>query len=429
MKFGGASVKNAAAIRHLLDILIHENHENYCLIISAMDKTTNALEELLDEKLSEEKALDAFKEIKDFHYQQAIDLLDGDEGLIEATSYARLFRELKAELLSARLKLAAHPNHSVTFDEQYDRIVSYGEILSTKLVHTFLVSRGQNIEWLYAPKYVITDVNHRNAGVDWENTNKRIADLDQNKNYLSQGFIGSSISGSLTTLGREGSDYSAAIFSYGFNASSMTVWKDVSGIYNADPKLYRGAEVYTGISYEDATEMTYYGAKVIHPKTLRPLYEKQIRLCVKSFLNPALLGTIIDNRRTSNNTPTFIIKENQCLVSLQTKNLDLINEGSISYIYRMLFQLRIRVNVLQISALSFSFSFDYDERRLKEIIANFEVDYFVRYNDHLQMLTVRNYQSDQLSNFYDNYEVLLEQRSRNVVQFVTKNKLNLNDVF
>jgi aspartate kinase len=306
----------------------------------------------------------------------------------------------------------------------YDKMVAYGELLSTRIVEAHLEKSGVKSAGLDASKVVITDDKFRAATVDMSLTEAKIQEactvaFRMYNIIVTQGFIGSNLKGKQTTLGREGSDYSGAIFAYCLNASSLTIWKDVEGMYNADPKSFPKAEKLDAISYKDAIELSYYGASVIHPKTIQPLQNKEIPLYVKSFLDPSLPGTAI-KKDAFNTIPCYIIKDKQVLVSLSTKNFSFIAEKNLAEIFNKYDQLDMKINIMQNSAVNFSALFDEKQFQESKVLEAFQSSYAVRYNENVELITIRHYNSAIIEELTAGREILLEQRTRETVRFVVR---------
>jgi aspartate kinase len=416
-KFGGASVKDAAGIKNVADILKSYAGSSVLVVISAMGKTTNALEEVARNFFSgNPDAAGKLKEIKNFHVQTAKALLDqrSDALLAELNT---LFGELEWNLESK-------PRYS--FNKEYDQIVSRGELASSLILYHYLIAEGFPCNLVDARDFIVTDDNWRNATVDFEATELRIAEgikkeWEKNRILITQGFIGSEMENFTTTLGREGSDYTAAIFGYALNAASVTIWKDVPGVLNADPKWFDGTVLISQMSYQDAIELSYFGATVIHPKTLKPLQNKKIPLFVKSFLDPKAAGTVISDQQAPLPTPCFIFKVNQVLLSISPKDFSFIVEKNLGSIFSMFSDSGVTINTMQNSALSFSVCVDGDPEKLKPLISRLKEEYRVLYNEGLELVTIRYYNQETTDRVTEGKEILLEVRSRYTLQMVMKN--------
>lgn len=416
-KFGGASVKDAAAVRNMTAILKLFSTEELVVVISAMGKTTNALEKVTSAYFSD--AAEAFKNleiVKQYHLELMEDLFP-DKTHPVYNLVNNLFVEIE-------WVLEERPARSYAF--VYDQIVSAGELISTTIISNYLNASGVTNTWLDARDCIQTDNNYREGNVDWKLTqdltlSKVGALFQKNKIVITQGFIGGTSENFTTTLGREGSDYSAAIFAYCLNADGVYIWKDVPGVLNADPKFYKEAQKLERMSYHDAIELAYYGASVIHPKTIKPLENKNISLHVKSFVNPELPGTIIGkDLQTKPLIPSFIFKENQVLISIAAKDFSFIAEENLSGIFGLFARLGVKINLMQNSAISFSVCIDNDALKTPELIQALMSEYKVRYNENLQLFTVRHYYPSTIEMLTAGKEILLEQRSRQTAQFVVR---------
>ncbi len=417
-KFGGASVKNADGVRNLEKILRnHTSGEQLVVVISAIGKTTNLLEQVLDAFYYEKSQLpDLTARLRENHYTIVRELnLEDNSPLMDKLN--GIFEELD--------ELLAGP-HSGNFDYDYDRVVSFGEILSTTLISTYLNLVGVHNEWADARLLIRTDHNYREGKVDWEESARLIQGKvgkilsDGTANIvISQGFIGGTEEMLPTTLGREGSDYSAAIFAYVLGAESVTIWKDVPGLLNADPKFFPDAVKLEQISYEEAIELAYYGASVIHPKTLKPLQNKQIPLYVKPFMHPEESGSRIDAGKMKHHIPCYIFKTNQVLISIYPKDFSFIAVENLDEIFAIISKNKIKINLMQNSALSFSICCDNKVHKIEKLIKDLSVKYKVKYNLNIELITIRHYTEDIVSKIITGKEVLVEQRSRATVQMVT----------
>ena len=415
-KFGGASVKDAEAIKNLTEIVKSNSSEKLLIVISAMGKTTNALEKLAISYFNQQDdTIEIFDEVKNYHFEILHHLFE-DPNHPAFDAIINTFVEIDWIIEDAPVD---------GFDFIYDQIVSIGELVSTRIVNHYLQYVGiQNI-WLDARSYIQTDNTYREAKIDWSKTEqliqKNLPEILQNKVGITQGFIGNTSENYTTTLGREGSDYTAAIFASCLNAKSVTVWKDVPGILNADPKLYSDCVKFDVLSYQEAIEMTYYGATVIHPKTIKPLQNKHIPLYVKPFLAPLECGTIIKEALIEVSTPIIIVKKNQVLVTLTTRDLSFITENHLRDIFKAFADINIKVNTLQISALSFSASFDNQETKFEQFQKSMQADFKIKFNASLKLITIRHAKEKSIEK-YINGEIYLEQRSRNTAQFVLKDE-------
>ncbi len=411
-KFGGASVKDSEGVKNIKNILSTYKNKRLLVVVSAMGKTTNALEEVVKSFYFKKGNCDQkLQEIEKFH-QSIIDLLF-DEQVEISNQLQRIIQKIKSYLKNIEQQ---------KYDEIYDEVISNGELLSTLIISYYLNAIGINNKWLDARKYVKTDSNFREAKVNWEATKSSIDLLDENINlFVTQGFIGGTSDGKTTTLGREGSDYTASIFASCLKAESVTIWKDVPGVLSADPRLFSEYQKFNQLSYAEAVEMTYYGATVIHPKTIKPLQNSNIPLFVKPFLSPMEEGTIINGEEfKQKNIPAIIVKKNQTLISISSKDFSFISELNISQIYTIFARLNIKCNVSQNSALSFTVCIDFEEMKFEELIKNLKFSFHVKYNENLTLYTIRHYKLDLLSKLLKGKIVILEQLSRNTAQIVVK---------
>ncbi|GAB4019405.1 aspartate kinase [Spirosoma koreense] len=406
-KFGGASVKDAAGVKNLAEILKSQG-QNALVIISAMGKTTNALEEIV-RAYTQNRVTDLRRQlslVREYHHSILAELT-GD-----VTPVAKVFAQLEAYVFQ--------PPTSA-YDETYDQIVSLGEILSTQIVVAYLTQIGLSARWFDARQLIRTDANFREGRVDWEETSRRINQNVRSKGIkITQGFIGQTPDQRTTTLGREGSDYTAAIFAYCLNAESVTIWKDVPGVLNADPKWFDDTVLLDKITYQDAIELAYYGATVIHPKTIKPLQNRRIPLYVRSFLKPDALGTVIGNYERHLLTPSFIFKINQVLISLHPNDFSFIAEDNLSRIFGRFAQAGVKINLMQNTAISFSVVIDNNPDRVPGLLTQLKQDFRVTYNDGLELITIRYYDQSTIDRVLVNKKLLLEQKSRYTVQLVVK---------
>ncbi|MEM9053351.1 MAG: aspartate kinase [Bacteroidota bacterium] len=415
-KFGGASVKDADGVKNVAKIIRAFPSKDLVVIISAMGKMTNAFEALMEAYTFKPDDLeDSLSKIRNFHF----DILD-------KLNLSQESRE-RVEVIFSKLEKSLERPHSDNFDYDYDQIVSYGEVLSTTIVSSFLNENGVECHWADARLLVRTDSTYREARVDWEKTEtlvgeewaKVLSSDGSRKLMLTQGFIGHTPELTTTTLGREGSDFSAAIFSYVLKAEDVTIWKDVPGVLNADPKYFSDAVMLKRISYKEAIELAYYGASVIHPKTIKPLQNKGIVLKVKSFLNHEEEGTRIDVSTFSDSlVPSYIFKVNQILISFTPRDFSFVNEDNLSELFGYFVGNGIKINLMQNSALNFSICVEYDEKKLGRLMAVFSDRYEVFYNRPCELVTIRHYDQETISRLLIGKKVLVEQKSRNTARMV-----------
>ena len=419
-KFGGASVKNAPAIENLKNILHRYENEQLVVVISAMGKTTNFLERLLDAYYHEPENVPVLlAELRANHETVAEQLMGADNPFLPQSE--RIFT-----LLNEQLQRPTSDN----FDYDYDRVVSFGELLSTTLIATYLNVQGVETQWLDARQLIRTDNTYREGHVDWTVTQKlagnTIKPYFQNRTHgivLTQGFIAGTAENQTTTLGREGSDYSAAILAHTLDAESVTVWKDVPGILNADPKRFPNAVKIDTLSYHETVELAYYGASVIHPKTLRPLHNKQIPLFVKSFFHPENDGSKITQQADSADVPSYIVKDNQLLLSVSPRDFSIIGVENLSEILDILSEYRVKINLIQNSALTFSVCTDNVPLRLQPCIEALSKEFVVKFNEGIRLLTIRHYDSEsekEALKIFDKEEVIIRQNNRHTIQLVLK---------
>ncbi|PTX19438.1 aspartate kinase [Pontibacter mucosus] len=415
-KFGGASVKDAAAFRNLARIIqTQDDGSRLLVVVSAMGKTTNALEALLGLAFRQQDFSAELEQLKAYHLQVLQELFS-EQGHPAHERLEHLF-----DLLRTRLSEISPTDN---FDWVYDQTVSFGELFSATILHYFLAEQDVYNSLIDSRKYIQTDNNWREGKVDWAWTERLIRrdvpQLLQQGLVVTQGFLGGTNNGHTTTLGREGSDFSAAIFAFCLDASEMVIWKDVAGLLNADPKHFPDTVRYPEISYQETVEMAYYGASVIHPKTIKPLANKKIPLYVKSFLDPEGEGTKICDCRFEVQAPAYIIKENQCLVSFGVKDFTFISEKNLGTIFNALSELRIKINLMQNSAISFSICTDYNPERLERLMQTLQDQFVIHYNTQLQLYTVKNYNAESIKRIQEGKEVLLEQRTRTTFQIVCR---------
>jgi len=422
-KFGGASVRDAGSVRNVGSILGRYTNENLVVIVSAMGKTTNALEQVLADWYVNGHDYGKYFESLVSYHDGILQGLFPDRNALAYTRVKAWFNQLEAYL---------EGNPSGNYDYDYDQVVSIGELISTTIVDEYLRTEGLPITWFDVRELVRTDDSWREGKVDWEITEKQITQsigplLQNNERkpaiVLTQGFLGSTSDGDTTTLGREGSDYTAAIFSYVLDAEEMVIWKDVPGLLNADPKYFSVTEKLASISYREAIELSYYGATIIHPKTIKPLQNKDIPLRIKSFVDPGSEGSRIhQNTSYDSLIPSFIFKVDQVLISISPRDFSFIDEQNLSDILAVFAENTIHVHLMQNTALSFSVCVDNNERRLEKLFKTLGVKYKIRYNTGLELITIRHYDQATIDRVMeDGKTILLEMRSRLTAQFVVKN--------
>ncbi len=407
-KFGGASIKDVKSIQNVLNVLQQTGVEKTFVVISAMGKTTNALEKVVEEYFEEKEYEQAIQIVEENHKHIVQDLFSPTDLIFEEVK--QLFEELRSFL-----KRNKSPNYNFV----YDQIVSYGEILSTKIVSAYLNKNGLMNQWLDVRDYIKTDTTYRDAEVDWDLTQSNIKTLDTQRFYITQGFLGADKNYFTTTLGREGSDYTAAIFAYCLNAESVTIWKDVRGVLNADPRYFDQTTLLHHISYEEAIELAYYGASVIHPKTLQPLQNKEIPLYVKSYDHPDLEGTSVKKGQPLEpKVACFIVKKNQILLSISTLNFSFIVEENISEIFNFVASHGMKVNMIQNSAISFSLCIDDKFNAIDKLIQDLKRNYAIELTKNVSLYTIRHYNTNAIEEITSKYEVLVSQKMKETAQLV-----------
>lgn len=412
-KFGGASVKDAAGVRNVYDVLQKVGYEDVLLVVSAMGKTTNALEVVIKNYFNKSKELQAsVQEVKKYHNEIMMDLFEDEKHLV--------FKNVTT--LFAELEYFLNHNKSPNYNFVYDQIVSFGELISTTILGHYMNYSDIKTNWIDVREFIKTDSNYRDAGVDWDLTQQNISKNVKRKVLnVTQGFLGSDENNFTTTLGREGSDYTAAIFAYCLNAESVTIWKDVPGVMNADPRYFENATLLNQISYREAIELAFYGATVIHPKTLQPLQRKEIPLYVKSFINPVLPGTSVSKGADLEpHLPCFIVKREQLLISLSSIDFSFIMEENISEIFALLHQYKMKVSLIQNSAISFSVCIEDKFGNFNELKNILSKKFKVSYNDNVSLYTIRHFDEKASQMVEQNKDVLLKQVSRETMQIVTK---------
>ena len=416
-KFGGASVKDAEGIKNVYNLLQQVGHEDVLLVISAMGKTTNAFEVVIKNYFDKSPELQAsIQEVRKYHNQILMELFDEEANPVFA-AVTKIFTDLESFFKN---------NKSPNYNFVYDQVVSLGEIISTTIVSHYFNYLGLKNYWLDVREFIKTDNTYRDAVVDWDATQKAISKNVKKKNLnITQGFLGSDDNNFTTTLGREGSDYTAAIFAYCLNAENVTIWKDVPGVLNADPRYFENAILLNQISYREAIELAFYGATVIHPKTLQPLQKKEIPLYVKSFINPLLPGTCVSKGADLEpQTPCFIVKKNQLLISLSSLDFSFIMEENISEIFMLLHKYKIKVHLIQNTAISFSVCVDDKFGNFPELKSILSKKFHVTYNDNVSLYTIRHFNEKSGDAVAKNKEVLVRQLSRETMQIVTKDIAN-----
>jgi len=409
-KFGGASVKDAESVKNITQILQSEGTENTVVVISAMGKTTNAFEEVINAYYNKtDKLSDNLGVIEDYHKAIIDDLFDKGDAI---------YKEIN--ILLGELSWFLARNTSQRYNYVYDQIICFGELLSTKIVSAYLSKIGIDNNWFDVRNYIKTDSNYRDAKVDWNLTQKIITEkLEATKLNITQGFIAANDTENTTTLGREGSDYTAGIFAYCLDAESVTIWKDVPGVLNADPRVFKETTLLEQISYEEAIEMAFYGASVIHPKTLQPLERKEIPLLVRSFVNPKETGTKVSKgTRLVPDIPCFIVKKDQVLVSISALDFSFMVENNISYIFKKLHDYQLKVNLIQNSAISFSVCIDNKFNKFDAFYDELKTQFKIDVQKGVDLYTVRHFDNNAVLSIEEKGESLLTQVNKETIQIV-----------
>ncbi|OUS01423.1 aspartate kinase [Flavobacteriales bacterium 33_180_T64] len=412
-KFGGASVKNAEGVKNLAAVLQQVGYENTLVVVSAMGKTTNALEIVIKNYFDNKPELQSsIQDVKKYHNEILLDLFENTHHPI-FKDIASVFKDLDSFF---------GRNKSPDYNFVYDQVIGFGELMSTTIISRYLNHIGFENKWLDVREFIKTDDYYRRANVNWEQTQSRIkANFNTKILNITQGFLGSDANNFTTTLGREGSDYTAAIFAYCLNAESATIWKDVPGVLNADPRYFENARLLNSISYREAIELAFYGASVIHPKTLQPLQQKEIPLFVKSFLEPENAGTRVGKgMKIEPNVPCFIVKKDQVLVSLSSLDFSYIVEENISEIFKLLHHYKMKVDVIQNSAISFSVCFENTYSNLERLLQHLKAKFKVTSYENVSLYTVRHYNEQAISSVETGKELLLKQLTQETIQIVTK---------
>lgn len=410
LKFGGASVKDAEGIQNVCNVLKTIKENEVLIVVSAMGKTTNALEVVIKNYFDKSDDLQSsVQTIKDYHFKIISELFDNNH---------LVFSEIENYFFD--LNQFLEQNKSPNYNFVYDQIVSFGEMISSKILYHYLKDNCFDLEWLDSRNLIKTDNNYRDGNVNWEQTETLILErVDTSKNYVTQGFLGSDENNFTTTLGREGSDYTAAVFAYCIGAESVTIWKDVAGVLNADPRYFENTTLLEQISYREAIELAFYGASVIHPKTLQPLQQKEIPFFVKSFLNPLEKGTSISKGvDLYPKLPCFIVKKPQHLISLSSKDFSFIMEENISYIFSVLHKYKVKVHLIQNSAISFSVCIEDKFLHLEKLINELSDRFNVSYNENVSLYTIRHFDQNAIESVANGKKILVKQTTKETVQMV-----------
>jgi aspartate kinase len=421
-KFGGASVKDANGVRNVVAVLRTTGFENLGVVLSAMGKSTNALEEIIALYRNNNSAyLEKLDELQQYHLKIIEDLEQGD-GLLDTWVVrfrkSGIRKDLKAQIESLKGEMLRNQSRNYSFI--YDQVVGYGELLSSKIVTAYLNACDIPVKWLDARKLIATDQKYRDAGVDWKTTTSNIKTACTSS-FLTQGFIGSDENGFMTTLGREGSDYTAAIIAHALNAQNVTIWKDVPGVLNADPRVFNDTVLLEQISYSEAIELAFYGASVIHPKTLQPLQDKNIPLHVKSFMDPTALGTVItQGAALVPHESCYIVKKNLVLLSISSRDFSFIGEHNISHVFQLLSAAKMQVGLIQNSAISFTICVEDKYDNIDNVVQELDTHYKVSFVTGVTLYTIRHYEGDAIAFIESEKEVLLRQRTQETLQLVVK---------
>ena len=400
-------MKDADSVKNVLRVLSIQGFERCLIVVSAMGKTTNALERVVEFYFNKSDYQQEIAKIREEHIQIAKGLFDENH---------HVFSEIK--LFFDDIESFLRRNKSPNYNFVYDQVVTCGEMISSKILSVYLSDNEMGNQWLDARDFIKTDTNYREGLVNWEETEKNISQLDKAKTYVTQGFIGSDENNFTVSLGREGSDYSAAIFAYCLDAKDMTIWKDVPGVMTGDPRKFENVELLSNISYEEAIEMAYYGASVIHPKTLQPLKQKSIPFFVKSFISPEKAGTKIGISTENQLLESYILKENQVLMRISTRDFSFIAEDHISFIFRELAKRNIKVSLMQNSAISLALCLEDKFNNVDELEAELEQDFNTEIVKNVSLFTIRNARLENLDKLYEGKNVLLEQITKTTVQMI-----------
>jgi aspartate kinase len=419
-KFGGASVKDAAAVKNVAGILKQYASKPTVVVISAMGKTTNHLEQLVNAYFyKKEDPEQIVQQIKNYHFEIIHQLFQDKDNPV--------YNDIENTFVELNWIIEDEP--AFGYNHEYDQIVCMGEILATKIVSAYLQSQGVRNKWIDARGIIQTDNTYREGKVNYELSEalvstQLVSELKTNKIVVTQGFIGGTSENFTTTLGREGSDYTAALLAYFTNAEHVTIWKDVPGVLNADPKYFKNTKKIDELTYHDAIELTYYGASVIHPKTIKPLQNKNIPLYVRSFVDPSAEGTVIKDSNKRLSIPGYIFKVDQILISIQPKDFSFIAEDNLGNIFNLFSKHGVKIHMMQNSAISFSVCTDNESRKVEPLLSELQTYFKVLYNTGVELLTIRNYDQKTIAKLTETKNVILEQRSRSTIQMVLTEKLN-----
>ncbi len=406
-KFGGASVKDAKAVKNVVKILQQEGFENTLVVISAMGKMTNAFEKVVDAYCNSSKKLtERLNFVKEFHQKICEELFDENHQVFS-----------KIETFFDELSLFFKTNSSLNYNLIYDQVVSFGELLSTTIVSNYLNEQNVENTWLDVRKYIKTNANYRDAKVDWDVTEQNISKINKDTLYITQGFLGGN-ENNTTTLGREGSDYTAGIFAYCLDAKSVTIWKDVDGVLNADPREFDKTTLLKNLSYNEAIEMAFYGASVIHPKTIQPLERKNIPLFVRSFNDVEKQGTCVSDKGSLEKIPCFIVKKNQILISISAKDFSFMMEDNISEVFDKLHKYQLKVNLIQNSAMSFSVCVDDKFGHFDKFCAELNQNFELKTTKNVNLFTIHNFNDNAIEEIQSRGVTIIKQVNSETVQLV-----------
>lgn len=411
-KFGGASIKDANSVKNVVNVLQHEGTENTLVIVSAMGKMTNAFEKVAQAYFNKSSLLsDSLNFVKEFHYQIIEELFNSKKDIISK----------EVELLFKNLLIFMDKNSLSNYNYVYDQIVPYGELLSTKIVSAYLNKKGIKNNLLDVRKLIKTDNSYRDAKVNWAETEKTILDKTNTSNLnITQGFLGG-YQNHTTTLGREGSDYTAGIFAYCLNAKSVTIWKDVDGVLNADPRVFTKTQLLEEISYTEAIEMAFYGASVIHPKTIQPLEQKNIPLYVRSFTNISNSGTCVGKGNgIYPKVPCFIVKKNQTLISVSAKDFSFMVESNISAVFKKLHEHKLKVNLIQNSAISFSVCVNDKFGNFTNFCNDLQSDFNIKTYHNVTLFTIRHFSDEAIQTIQKKGKAVIKQINTETAQLVVQ---------
>ncbi len=418
-KFGGVSVKDAAAIKNISNI-IGEAKGPLVVVISAIGQTTNLIEGIIDAHYSGKANVNAlFEELKEKHLTLTLDLFDEfPQDLLDKLQ--SFFTEIETRLSKP---------FSESFNFEYDQLIAFGELLSTTIVSAYLNHIGQKNKWVDIRKYLDADDKYRDANIIWDSSETKVKQkfkAENNSLYITQGFIASDFKGNTCSLGREGSDYTAAILAYLLNADKMIIWKDVLGVLNADPDYFNNTTKLDLIPYQEAIELSYYGASVIHPKTIKPLQAKQIPLWVKSFIKPEQEGTLITKGDLPQPLlPNFIVKKKQVLISIKPLNFSFIGENDLFFVFSLINKYGVKLNFTQNTAVSFVFCVNHSFRFINDLIDDLKLKYDVEREDGLELITIRHYTPATITEITVGHRILIEQKNKNTAIFLSQGSVQV----